>query len=111
MKKENKLAVYEKALELYKAVEDPLFIGFCYILTKAILILEYDYDTDTPMYDTENYDEVYDHVQSSLRKENNEMLELAQYKPDESSLFWFPTETKENRIEILEEVINFLKNE
>lgn len=112
MKKENKLAVYEKALELYIAEEDPLFIGLCYLLTKAILILEHaPVSTDEPIYCHKNYNEVYDDVQTSLRQVNNEMLEISKYKPNYTFLYWFPTETKDKRISILEEAIKTVKDE
>ena len=47
MKEENKLAIYEKALELYKAIENKSFIGFCYLLTDTILIVEHNTTIDS----------------------------------------------------------------
>lgn len=107
----NKLAVYEKALELYIADPDPIFIGLCYLLSSAILILEekFIYGEGFIMASEE---EVWDYVHECLFMEDNtDMLEISKHRPENPEMYWFPTETKDKRISILEEAIKTVKDE
>lgn len=114
MKEENKLTVYEKALELYKAMEDKSFVGFCYLLTDAILIVEHNTTMDLcKNRDYVLFSIVWDFVIDNLgiSSKRSKLFEISNYNPHNDQLFWFEKNDYTSRIEILEEAIKTVKDE
>lgn len=109
----NKLAIYEKALELYIAEKDSFGVGLCHLLTEAILLLEHGLTYKEAF---EHYYEIacpiWDYVKDCLEDPNNiEMLEISKYRPETYKMYWFSTNDKVMRTTILELAIKSIKDE